>query len=166
MSKQILQSTKEDAFINATLAQTRLLSERVTSASSKANKEPKEIQIRVDTSSGFSVALDNVTKPNIIFVEIVYKVNLKAQDTDKQLIDYEAKHVALFNLVGWFGFNDWSDVPNSAMAPYLAMAQNIAIRRAEGTMDAMALRGISLPVTPVINSDISEIKSDTPGIKT
>jgi len=160
MSRQILQPTKEGAFINATLSQTRLVSEHVVSAPSTPSKEPKEIQLRVDTSSAFSVALDDMTGPKHILVEIVYKVNLKTQDTDKQLVEYEAKHVAQLDLASWLGFDDWTDVPNGAMAPYLAMIQNIAMRRAEGTLVDMGVRGINLPVSPVGKPDVSEAKAE------
>ena len=159
MSRQTIQSTKEGAFINATLAQTRLVSERVTSASGTPSKEPKEIQLRVDTSSGFSIALDDMTRPNHILVEIDYKLSLKKQDGDKQLLDYEAKHVAQFNIASWLGFDDWTDVPHGAMTPYLAMIQNIAMRRAEGTLVEMGLRGINLPVSTIDKPDVSEAKA-------
>ena len=160
MSKQTLQSTKEGAFINATLAQARLVSEHVTSVPGAPSSEPKQIQLRVDTSSAFSIALDDMTKPNHILVEIDYKLSLKKQDTDKQLLDYEAKHVAQFNIARWLGFDDWTDVPNGAMAPYLAMIQNIAMRRAESTLVDMGLRGINLPVSPVDKPDVAETKTE------
>ena len=160
MSRQILQSTKEGAFINATLTQTRLVSERVTSIPTAPSKEPKDIQLRIDTSSSFSVDLDDLTKPKHILVYIDYKVSLKTLDTEKQFVDYEAKHVAQFNIASWLGLDDWTDVPGGAMAPYLAMIQHIAMRHAENTLVEMGLRGISLPASPVDKSNVTEAKAD------
>lgn len=160
MPKQIQQSTNGGAFINAILVQARLVNEHVRSAPSAPTKEPKQIQLRIDTSSGFSVALDNTARPNHFIVEIDYKLSLKTQETEKQLLDYEAKHSVQFDVTAWSGFDDWIDMPNGVMAPYFAVIQNFAIRRAEGTLVEMGLRGINLPVSPVDKAVTTEAKGD------
>lgn len=51
-------------------------------------------------------------------------------------------------------------MPNGAMAPYFAVIQNIAIKRAEGALVEMEMRGINLPVSPVDKVDTAEPKGN------
>jgi hypothetical protein len=117
----------------------------VTSSPIKVNKEPMQIQLRIDTASNFSVGLDDLVSPSEITIEIDYKVSLKTQDTEKLVAEYNSKYIAQFNIVAWLGFEDWMNVPHDALAPYFAIAQNISLRRAENTFSDMGFNGVVLP---------------------
>lgn len=140
----IKSSTKEEAFLNAILSQTRLASEQITTAPGRPGRGTTELQAKTDMSSSFAVALDNTEKPTHLHIEIDFKVSVKIANTEKQLALYEAKHVVQFNVINWSGF-DWSNAPNDVMIPYFAMIQHIAMRRADVSFIEMGMRGIVLP---------------------
>ena len=145
MAKSMVKSSiKEDIFLSATLVQTRLASEQISTAPTKPEVGVTELQVKTDTSSGFSVALADAKNPTHLFLQIDYKVSVKIANTETLLAQYEAKHATQFKVINWSGFN-WEDIPQDVMIPYFAMVQNIAIRRADTTFIEMGMRGISLP---------------------
>jgi hypothetical protein len=89
--------------------------------------------------------VDDQTTPRELIIEIDYKASLKQQDTEKILVSYEATHIAQFKIAGWGGFSDWSQVSADTFSPYFSTVHNIALSRAENTIAAMGMRGISLP---------------------
>lgn len=145
MTTQTPPDTKDRAFLDARLSRARLVSEEVSSAPIQISKEPKQVQLRIETASSFSVGLDDLASPSEITIEIEYKANLKTQDTDKLLTEYVSKHAAQFSVIAWLGFDDWMNIPQSALAPYFSIAQNIALRRAENTFSDMGFSGVVLP---------------------
>lgn len=160
MSKKDTAPTKILASINANLFQVRLTSERATLTPALPNKAPQQVQLRTDTSSDFSIGLDSDDKPRILTITVNYKATLKTLDTEKQIVDYEANHEALFNLIGWAGFDDWTDMPPEAISPYLALMHNIALRKAEGTLFEMGVKGASLPRPEHFNGNESPASAD------
>lgn len=136
---------KDRAFIDARFSQSRIIREQATSTPTPFSKGPTQLQVRTDTSSGFAVGLDNTETPTEFIVEIDYKVDLTLQETNKPVATYEAKHAVQFVIRGWSGFTQWKDVPAQALSPYFAVAQNLAIVRAENSLAAMGLRGLPLP---------------------
>ncbi|MDP2031611.1 MAG: hypothetical protein Q8K12_18405 [Thiobacillus sp.] len=138
-------TTKGQAFINARPLQVRLVNERATSAPAQPSKEPKKIELRTETGSQFEIGLDNPEAPTLLNVAINFEVRLTVIETEKKLVDYEAKHEVQFSLISWVGFDDWLNVPSDALSPYLGVVHDIALRRAENTLLEMGLRGVGLP---------------------
>ena len=145
MTKSVSDVVKERIFVDARLSQARLVKEQATSVSGRFAQAPSTIQVRIETASGFSVALNNPTEPTELLIELDYKVDAKIQDTEKPVVSYESKHHVQFLIAEWGGVKNWTEVPNDVFSPYFAMVQSIAITRAENTLAAMGLRGVALP---------------------
>lgn len=133
------------AFINAQISLSRLVSEKAVSSPASPNKEPQQVQLRAETSSAISIGVDSPEKPTAIAIGFDYKVLLMIPDVDKVFMEYEARHEAQFVINEWTGFDDWTLVPQSALNPYIAMMQNMAIKRAESTISEMGMKGVALP---------------------
>jgi hypothetical protein len=131
--------------VEAHLIQSRLVSEQVTSLPAQMMNDPKAIQVRTETSSGFSVGLDHPDKPKTMTIELVFKVTHVLNETSQKVADYEAKHMALFEIRAQSGIDSWLNVPTRALAPYFSFLHGIAMRRAEHTFLDMGLRGVVLP---------------------
>ncbi len=145
MTKKPKKSTQNLPFINARLTHARLVSEKATSTAIVWSKEPSQVQLRTETSSTFSIGLDSPDAPKLILIKIDYKVALKTLDTDKLILEYEASHEAQLSIKNWTGFDDWTNMPSIAVAPYLAVLNNIALRKAEGTIFEMGFKGVVIP---------------------
>ena len=157
-------ATTSRAFLDARLEQMRLVKEEVTAAPSQFAKEPVQVQIRAETSSGFTLGLNDLKTPKNLTIEISYKVVLKLQDSEKQLVAYEAGHQLQFGVSGWTGFDNWQDPPHKALAPYTAIAQCLAMKRAQETLGAMGFGGIILPKPqfPELEGTAEVIQSNAP----
>lgn len=145
MTKSASDAIKERVFVDARLSQHRMVKEQATSASARFSKTPNQVQVRTETTSGFSVALDNPAVPTELLIEIDYKVEIKIPDKDTPVVSYESKHAVQFTIVGWGGFKDWTAVPTETFSAYFAVTHNIALTRAENTLAAMGLRSVALP---------------------
>jgi hypothetical protein len=168
MSKNSTKPTKKLTFIDARLSQVRLVSERATCAPAFPSKEPQQVQLRTETTSGFSIGLDIPEKPSVIVININYKASLKVQDTDRNVIEYEATHEAQFSIEGWIGFDDWLNMPSDAIAPYLTVVNNIALRKAECIILEMGIKGVSLPLPERFDGalspvNVAQVKSEKMG---
>lgn len=159
MSNNTPTSTTKKAFIDARLSQSRLTSEQAICAA-LTNQAPIQVQIKTDTASSFSIGLDLPETPKVIVINIDFKASLKISDTEKNLIDYEAKHEVQFALEGWIGFVDWTNVPSEAIAPYLAIVHNIARSKAELTISEMGFKGIVLPQPENFNGELLPFNHD------
>ena len=142
-----LSTTDGKAFISARPAQVRLVSERATSAPASPGSEPKKAEVKAETTSQFEIGIDNPDAPEAISVTITFGVTLVLPALDKKLVEYECKHEVQYRVLNWGGFSDWVNVPPDALAPYLAMVHEVALRRAESTLLEMGLGGVALPRT-------------------
>lgn len=133
------------AFVSAKPLQGRLVSESVSSAPAKSSTAQQRVELRTDTTSNFAIGLDDQVAPKTISVEIEFRTLIKQPDTEKIIVSYESKHEMQFGVIAWIGFSDWTDMPQQAITPYLAMIHDIAIRRAESTLHEMGVRGARLP---------------------
>lgn len=145
MSDTGMVHTNKSAFINAKISISRLVSEKAISSPASPTKEPQQVQLRTETSSAISIGIDSPNKPSAIAIGFDYKVSLMIQGTDKVVMEYEARHEAQFVIDEWTGFDDWTLVPQSALNPYIAMMQHMAIKRAENTISEMGMKGVTLP---------------------
>lgn len=148
MSEAVKQSTKEFESVDARLIQARLVSEQVTSMPAPLSDTPKPLQIRTETSAGFSVGLDDPEKPKRMTIELLFKVGHVLNETDQKVAEYEARHMVLLEIHGQSGIENWLNVPKRALAPYFSFVHSAAIRRAEHTFLEMGLRGVALPRIP------------------
>ncbi len=127
------------------------MSERATSSPAKPvakedQEQPvKQVQLQTETTSNFEIGLDDPLSPKVINIEVELIVVMKAPDQEKSLVEYQAKHQATFQILGSTGFSNWEDVPEEALAPYVAMTHDRAVRKAEITLYEMGLRGSGLP---------------------
>lgn len=158
MSKNSTTPIKKSAFINARLSQLRLVSERATCAPSLPADQ--QVQLRTDTTSGFSIGIDSPDKPKLIVMRIDYKVSLKIEGTDNNILDYEATHEALFAIEGWTGFDDWTNMPPDGAAPYVTILNNIALRKAERILLEMGFKGVSLPQPERFDGVLTAVKME------
>jgi hypothetical protein len=140
-----LSTTDGKAFINAKPAQVRLVSERATSAPAPPKSEQKKTELRTETTSQFEIGIDNTDTPEALSVTITFGVTLSFPELEKKLVEYEGKHEIQYKVLSWGGFSDWVNVPPGALAPYLAVVHDVALRRAESTLLEMGLRGVALP---------------------
>lgn len=131
--------------VHAHLTQARLVSEQVTSLPGQMTNDPKPIELRTETSSGFSVGLDHPEKPKTMLIELVFKVTHVLNETSQKVAEYEAKHMAIFEIRGQSHISSWLNVPTGALAPYFSFLHGAATRRAEHTFLDMGLRGVVLP---------------------
>lgn len=152
--------TKKSAYIDARLSQVRLVSERATCAPILPNNESKQVQLRIDTSSGFTIGFDKPESPTIIVITVNYKAALRTEDTDKIIVEYEATHEAQFSVAGWAGFDDWLSMPTDVMAPYLTVVNNVALKKAEATIVEMGVKGASLPQPEYLDGVLTSIPLD------
>lgn len=148
-----MSTEKTNAFVNARISQGRLVSESLTSSPAKAGSGQQQVKLRTDTSSSFALGLDDPVEPKTITVEIQFRVRMTQIEAEKLIVDYEAKHEVQFDLIASEGVTDWMNLPPGALTPYSAMAHDIAIRRAEGTLHDMGLRGATLPRPTSFNGD-------------
>jgi hypothetical protein len=90
------------------------------------------------------------------------------QDSEKQIVAYEATHQLQFNIADWTGFETWESPPRKALAPYAAITQCIAIRRAHETLAAMGISNLMLPKPPADEYDqgIAEAIQKEPQVST
>lgn len=154
-------STDKIGYIEAVMSQVRLASERVISAPTQPSKEPLRHEVRAETASGFAIGVDSLEKPTTITITIDYKVFLKLLSTEKQIVEYEAKHEAQFTIVRWAGFDDWLNMPSGSITPYMSMMHNIALRKAEATLLEMGLKGLTLPRQEKFDGDESLANAET-----
>jgi len=103
------------------------------------------MQLETETTSNFEIGLDDPQNPKVLSVEIEFAVSMKQPDSEKLVVDYFAKHHAQFNVISWIGFDDWVELPEEALAPYIAMVHDIALRKADVTLHEMGIRGSGLP---------------------
>lgn len=148
MSESPKQSTKTRPYLDAAFLNARLVSETVTSAPARLAPPNKGSQVNINTQTGsnFTLGLDDREKPTALLVQIEYKVTHSSEDQKRELVSYQATHAAQFKILAKFGFDDWSSPPTSALAPYLAVVQSIAMKRADHTFIDMGLVGVTLPV--------------------
>lgn len=149
--------TKKSSYIDARLSQVRLVSEHATCTPALPNKETQQVRLRIETTSGFTIGLDKPESPTIIVIAVNYKAMLKAEDTDKLIVEYEATHEAQFTVAGWAGFDDWLDMPTDVMAPYLTVVNNVALKKAEATILDMGIKGASLPQPERLDGILSAV---------
>lgn len=160
-------STEALKYVDARVTQTRLVSEQISSLMTQIAKDPKPVQVRTETSSGFSVGLDHPEKPKTMTVELNYKVAHSVIETNQKLVDYDARHMALFEIHRQSGIESWLNVPTQALAPYFAFVHSMATRRAEHTFLEMGLRGIVLPrIADYEKSETEPVASIVPPVKT
>jgi hypothetical protein len=145
--------TNVSAFINARISHLRLVSEKVVSTPAMPAKEPQVVQLSAEASSAFTIGLDFPDKPTALIIGIDYKASLKIPDTEKKFLEYESRHDAQFVLIASTGFEDWNLMPLSALTPYLATMQLIALKKAEGALFELGLKGVSLPLQENFESD-------------
>jgi hypothetical protein len=143
MSKKKVIPTKKSAYINARLSQLRLVSERASTAQILPSTQPMQLQTEV--TSGFSIGINSPNEPTLIVMRIDYKAILKILGTDNKILEYEATHEAMFAIERWAGFDDWTNMPTDGITPYMTIINNIALRKAEGTILEMGFKGIALP---------------------
>lgn len=139
------QSTSARAFVDARFVQTRVVSESVSSMPGRPVVQPQQIQLRAEVASNFAVGLNDPANPTEMFIEMDFRVELKLPDTEKTLVSYAAKHTSYFKIVGWMGFDEWSNIPEGALGPYFSMGYGLAQNRAEQTLLDMGLKGVALP---------------------
>lgn len=144
-------TTDGQAFISAKPLQVRLVSERATAAPASPGSEPKKTEVKAETNSQFEIGIDNPDAPEALIVTITFVVTLVLPESDKKLVEYECKHETQYRVLNWGGFSDWLNVPSDALAPYLAMVHDVALRRAESTLLEMGLRGVALPRPETFN---------------
>lgn len=159
MSTSSTNLNKKLAFIDARLTQSRLTSERAICAA-LTNQEPFQTEIKTDTASNFTIGLDSLETPKVIVITIEFVASLKFHESSKNLLDYEAKHEVVFSIEGWTGFDDWTDLPSEAIAPYLAIVHNIARNKADATMIEMGFKGISLPQPEHFNGELAAVTNN------
>lgn len=142
-----IEHTELNQFIDARLSQLRLVSESATSSvpSSKAEEEAQKVEIKTESSSAFTVGLNDLENPSSIQIELQYTVALVIQSTGMQLVNYSTQHAATFDVMKWAGIADWSNVPDGLFDLYFAMINQHATQRAEETLLAMGFRGIQIP---------------------
>ena len=141
----VRQSNIRRAFVDARFVQQRVVSESITSPPSRPSVTARQLQIRAEVGSNFSVGLDNPEKPTEMFIEAEFRVVLKLLEEEKDFVSYLAKHTAHFKIVGWSGFDEWSTIPEGALGPYFSMTYGMVQLRAEQTLLDMGLRGVALP---------------------
>lgn len=138
-------NSQQTAFINATPLRGRLISEQATSAPAKPTQDPKPVELRTDTSSTIAIGLDDQINPTVLNIEIEFRCSLKQPESEKVVVEYEAKHEMQFQLIAWTGITDWTNLPEETFAPYSAILHDLAVRKAEITLHEMGIRGAVLP---------------------
>lgn len=132
-------------FFYALLDEVRMLEEHSShTPPQQVDSGSKKITLRINSSYGFQVGLDDPKSPKNIRIELDYSVEFFAADTDIQIAFYNAKHAAQFTITEWFGFDDWRELPDDCANVYFAIVYNIAKTRAENTLVALGLKAISL----------------------
>ena len=101
--------------------------------------------MHVETGSQFTVGLDDPVNPKGFLVEIDFKVNLAELETKKHLMTYETKCATQFEVIDFGGFTDLTALPPTALVPYFAMTHHLAMTRAELSLGAFGVRGVTLP---------------------
>ena len=146
------------SYVDARLVQARLVSEQVISSPGQTTPNPKQIQVRTETSTGLTLGLDDPKKPKAMTIELAYQVNHIVNETNQKVVEYHAKHSALFNIHNQSGIDSWLNPPKDALAPYFAFVHGMAMRRAEHTFLDMGIRGVALPRLEEFASAVSEQK--------
>lgn len=144
------------AYLDARVIQVRLLSAELRSAPSQPSATPQQIELNINTTIGFTLAVDDINSPKGLLIDIDFTAQLLAKDTGKEVANYKSKHSGQFVIIAWQGFHEWSQAPNEAIAPYLSLLHGIAIRRAENTFGEMGLKGINLPRPESFDTPTSE----------
>jgi len=149
-------------FVDALMQDGRLVSEKLTTPpATTVASQPRQMQLKVDGNSEFTIGLDDLENPTNLQVSIDYKIVLKVLNTENRVAEYEARHAIHFTIVEWGGFSDWTFPPGVVMRPYMAVAQRAAMRRAEITFFEAGLKGIALPM-PTIETMMTALGANTP----
>lgn len=142
--------------IDARLLQARLVSEQVTSSPGQTTPDVKQVQVRTETTTALTLGLDDPKKPKAMTIDLAYQVNHVVAETNKKLVEYQAKHSALFTIHSQSGIESWLNIPTDALAPYVAFLHGMAMRRAEHTFLDMGIRGVALPRLEEFASAVTE----------
>ena len=134
-----------NAFVDLRLNQVRLMNESFVVMPTPSEEAGKPVQLKTDTSSGFSVSLDNLEKPTSLTIELEYKAALSTPNAESKIVDYSSKYFAVFDFVKSTGVDDWAAVPDETFEPYFAMVHQAAVKRAEITFHEAGLKGAGLP---------------------
>ena len=148
MSPQASGANKAHAFLDAKLSSSRLVNEEVKSAPTQFGNGRTQVELRIETTSSFTVGLDHPTAPTLLLIEINFKTFIKAKDSEKTFIEYESKYAAQFNVKAWIGFDDWTNIPTGVLSSYFAIVHALAVKRAESTFSEMGVRGVEIPNPP------------------
>lgn len=138
------------AFVDAKMLGSRLVTEQVN-ATLASHKSQERLQLEVETSSDFSIGLNDPTNPTELHINIQYKVILRTATKDV-LVEYEVEHSGTFGISAWTGFTDWTTLETIMVEPSLAIMHQIALRRAEATIIEMGIRGVKLPIPMSFNA--------------
>ncbi|WP_139326295.1 hypothetical protein [Azonexus hydrophilus] len=140
-----------NVFVDLRLNQMRLVSENFVAMPPPSEEAGKPVQLKTDTSSGFSVGLDDLEKPTSFTIELEYKAALSIPNTESKIVDYSSKYFAVFDLVRSTGVEDWTAVPDETFESYFAVVHQAAVRRAEITFHEAGLKGAGLPRPAALN---------------
>ncbi|MEJ2653137.1 MAG: hypothetical protein P8173_15455, partial [Gammaproteobacteria bacterium] len=57
-----------------------------------------------------------------------------------------SKHRALYHIANYDGIDDWSEMSDDVLLPYISMIHDMANRKAENILLELGLRGVKLPI--------------------
>ncbi len=156
MSPVIESATEQpdDKFLDARLVLSRLVSERAGSLAPTPIQEQRSVQARAESSTQIEIGLHPATDPNSLTITISYKVSIKSEGMEKPIGEYECIYYSVFRIVRSIGITDWNKLPMSVVAPYVATTVQVAIRRAEATLQEMGINGGPLPRPELRDTEI------------
>ncbi|WP_200384215.1 hypothetical protein [Rhodocyclus tenuis] len=133
------------AFVDLRLIQIRLVTENFSTIHPPPSGMAGQVQLKTDTSSAFSVGLDDLENPKSLTIELDYQASLSAPSVEKTFVDYSSKYFANFDILRSTGFQDWRNLPDEAFDAYFSIVHQFAVARAESTLCEAGLKGTGLP---------------------
>jgi hypothetical protein len=142
-------------YLDARLILSRLVTERASSPAPGPVQEQKSVQARAESGTQIEIGLHPADAPNSLTITLSYKVSIKAEGIEKPIGEYECSYFSAFRIARAFGITDWNKLPLSVVAPYVGTTAQLAIRRAEATLQEMGINGGPLPRPELRDSEFS-----------
>lgn len=154
--------TVSAAYIVGIIKEARVIEERLTV------QDPSEVrlsgmsrQIRTQTTSTFELGVAEDLPVKAFQVSLSFSAILSLDGTS-EFSSYACKFVATFGIEERGGFEDWGNIPPSAVTPYFAITHFLARQRAEERFLSAGFRGVVLPPLD-ISKGLSMQNTDQPG---
>jgi hypothetical protein len=109
-------------------------------------QEFKGEKLHTQTNTSFEIAYPEASGTSEFIIVIDYRASVRGIRLQNDICKYSCKFYARFEVLGFSGFDSWSNMPPDAPAPYFSFSDYLVRQRALNHFRAAGFDAVQLPI--------------------